>query len=191
MGATLLCAGEFGFSGLSVERICSRLGAERSHFYRSFRNEKDAFVAAFDWKGNQLADRAIGLLRQEGPVEHRLRRVLEALAGLIADRNALSRALFMEVHQAGHEASARRRQIIERLAEALDQAGREGPVDFPPPPLAGEFYVHVIDQAVVRALLDGSPGDFADAVPDLASLIFQAFSGGDSDATRQGTVSRQ
>lgn len=175
MEAMLLCAGEVGFRRVSVEQVYQRYGGYRAHFYRYFRTKDDCFLAAYEWKAEQLADKAIALLEGEGPVGRRVNRTLDAVADFASEQEALARAIFVEVYMVGREGSLKRQAVIERLSRALDATCRGTPQQPSPPPLTAEFLVSAIDQAVSNAILAGSPKDFREAVPELALLICRAY----------------
>ena len=177
MEAMLDCCGEHGFREASVELVTRRYGGSRGHFYRYFRNKADCFIAAYEWKANELADCGVAMLGEEGPTDRRLQRTLRAVAALIEEQEALAKALFLGVHLAGREAFLKRKEIIDRLSRALDAICREDASEAPPPPLTAEFLVSAVDQAVSSAVLAGRPADFAAAVPDLTLLICQMYEG--------------
>jgi AcrR family transcriptional regulator len=175
MEAMLLCAGEVGYRHVSVEQVYQRYGGYRAHFYRHFRNKDECFLAAYVWKANQLADEAISHLEGEGPVSRRVNRTLESVADFATEEEALARAIFVEVHMVGREGALKRQPVIQRLSHALDAACRGTAGQVSPPPLTAEFLVSAIDQAVANAILAGRPGDFREAVPELALLICRAY----------------
>jgi AcrR family transcriptional regulator len=175
MEAMLLCSGEVGFRQVSVEKVYKRYGGSRAHFYRHFRSKSDCFLAAYEWKANRLADRAIALLEGEGPVDRRVSRALESVAAFAAEQEALAKAVFVEVHMVGREGSLQRQVVIERLSRALDATCRGTTAQSSPPPLTAEFMINAIDQAVSSAILAARPGDFRDAVPELTLLIRRAY----------------
>jgi AcrR family transcriptional regulator len=175
MEAMLLCAGEVGYRHVSVEQVCRRYGGYRAHFYRYFRNKDDCFLAAYEWKANELADRAISLLEGEGPVGRRVDRALQSIADFATEERILARAIFVEVHMVGREGALKRQTVIERLSRALDVACRGTAQQPSPPPLTAEFLVSAVDQAVSNAILAGRPADFREAVPELALLICRAY----------------
>jgi len=175
MEAMLLCAGEVGYRRVSVEQVCQRYGGYRAHFYRYFRSKGDCFLAAYEWKANELADRAISLLEGKGPVNRRVDRALESVADFAARETVLARAIFVEIHMVGREGSLKRQAVIERLSRALDATCRGTAQQPTPPPLTGEFLVSAIDQAVSNAILAGRSQDFREAVPELSLLVCRAY----------------
>ncbi len=171
----LVCAGEVGYRRLAVERVYRHYGGYRSQFYKHFRNKEECFVAAYDLEANRIADRLVGLAEEEGPGEERLRRALEALAGLIATRPSVARALIVEVHVAGDEARLKRQEVLGRLSHALDRACRETASRHSPPPLTAEFMVCAVEQALSTAILKENPREFVKAVPELSALVSRAY----------------
>jgi AcrR family transcriptional regulator len=175
MEAMLLCAGEVGFRRVSVEQVYQRYGGYRAHFYRHFRNKSECFLAAYEWKANQLTGRTISLLEGEGPAARRVDRALASVGDFVTEQEVPARALFVEVHMVGRQGSLKRQAVIERLSRALDAACRGTAQQPSPPPLTGEFLVSAIDQAASNAILAGRPSDFREAVPELALLICRAY----------------
>ncbi len=179
MEAMLACCGELGYRRVAVEQVCRRYGGYRSQFYRHFHSKSDCFLAAYDREANRLADRLVACADGEGPGEERLRAALEALGEFVSERSTVARALFVEVHVAGPEARDKRQEVFERLTRALDGACRETASRHSPPPIAGEFMISAIDQAVSSALLAGRPADFTEAIPELGHLVCLAYGGGE------------
>jgi AcrR family transcriptional regulator len=175
MEAMLLCAGEVGYRRVAVEQVCQRYGGSRSHFYRYFRSKADCFLAAYEWKANELAEGAIALLEGEGPLDRRVDRTLESVADFVAEQGYLAKAVFVEIHMVGREGSLKRQGVIERLSRALDTVCRGTAQRASPPPLTAEFLVSAVDQAVSNAILAGRPAAFRKAVPELALLICRAY----------------
>ena len=175
MEAMLLCSGEVGFRRVSVEQVYKRYGGSRAHFYRHFPDKSDCFLAAYEWKANQHADRAISLLEGVGPVDRRLKGVLESLADFATVDGTLAKAIVVEIHSVGRGGFPKRQFVIERFSRALDAACRGTAPQSPAPRLTAEFLVSAIDQALSNSILAGRPKDFRDAVPDLALLVCRAY----------------
>lgn len=177
MDAMLLCCGEIGYRRVTVEQVCRRYGGDRSQFYRYFENKADCFVAAFEAETQKLCERLLSTGHPKTREEDWLRSTLDRLAGFVEEQPARARALFLEVHVAGGDALVRRRDVVEQMAGALDEALRAADARCSPPSLTAEFMVCVIDQAVTRALVGGRPEAFAEDVTDLTGLICQTYRG--------------
>jgi len=174
MDSMLLCCGEAGYRRVAVEHVYRRFGGYRSQFYRYFANKAECFEAAYAEEAERLYEE---LLSHRGEPDG-LDRALAGLGRYVSDEPARAKAIFIEVHVAGGGALAKRRETLERLARALDGACRHVGYSHAPPPMTAEFMISAIDQAVSSALLRGRPGEFADAVPELAMLISNAYRGG-------------
>lgn len=175
MDAVLEACGEIGYRRVTVETICRRYGGSRKHFYSHFASKADCFFAAYVREGESLAQRLLS--SGEARNSDRLREALERLAVFVTEQPLRARALFVEVHVAGGDVLDKRREVFERLSLALNKAGREIKSRHSAPPLAGEFMINVVDQAVSRALIAGEAEEFPRVVPELTTLICQAYSG--------------
>lgn len=173
MDSVLEASGEVGYRRVAVETIYRRYGGSRSHFYHHFASKADCFAAAYGRESEALTQRLLSSEREQS--EDQLREALEHLAAFVAEQPLRARALFVEVHVAGGDVLGKRREVFERLSLALDKAGRETKSRHSAPPLAGEFMINVVDQAVSRALIEGEAEQFSRAVPELTALICEAY----------------
>lgn len=176
MDSILDACGEFGYRQVTVETLCRRYGGSRGHFYRHFASKADCFLAAYSRESERLIE---GLTRfEDEPLNStRLREALDQLAAFVTEKPLRARALFTEVHVAGGDALGKRNEVLERLSLALDKAGREIVSRHSAPPVTGEFMINVVDQAVSTALIKDKAEEFAQAVPELVSLICEAYGG--------------
>lgn len=175
LDAMLVCCGELGYRRVSVERVCRRYGGYRSHFYRYFGNKAECYLAAYELESERLVEM---LLASSGAAcRDRLEAGLAGLAEFAARHPLKARGLFLEVHVAGGDALGRRWEVFERLSHALDSACRETGSRHSPPPTTAEFMISAVDQAMSSALVSGRPQEFAESVPDLATLIHTAYRG--------------
>jgi hypothetical protein len=83
----------------------------------------------------------------------------------------VAKALFTEVHVAGDPALAKRQEVVDRLAHAIDQTCRASRPRHTPLPLTSEFVVGIIDQAVASALIRDAPEELEAAVPELGGIL--------------------
>ncbi|MGN6816032.1 MAG: TetR/AcrR family transcriptional regulator [Solirubrobacterales bacterium] len=171
MDSMLLCCGETGYRRVAVEQVFRRLGGYRSQFYRYFENKEKCFEAAYA----EQVERLCGTLLSHRGEPEGLSRALTALGRYVSDQPTRAKAMFVEVHVAGGGALAKRREIMERLARALDSACRHNGSSHPPPPMTAEFMICAVEQAVSSALVRGRPDEFAATVPELVELISQTY----------------
>jgi AcrR family transcriptional regulator len=174
MDSMLDACGESGYRQVTVEDLCHPCGGSGLHFYRHFASKADCFAAAYRRESHRLTESLAPL--EAGPLDGRgLQKALERLASFVAEEPLRAKALFVEVHVAGGDALGIRREVFERLSHALDKAGRETGSRHSAPPIAGEFMINVIDQAVSSALVDDDAGEFSRVVPELTDFVCLAF----------------
>lgn len=174
MDALLDACGEFGYRRVTVETVCRRYGGSRGHFYRHFPSKADCFVAAYSRESERL-EKGLAPFADEPLSNARLREALDQLAAFASAHPLRARALLVEVHVAGGDALRRRNEVFERLSLALDKAGRETVSRHSAPPITGEFMINVVDQALSTALIEDSAEEFARTIPELTSLICEAY----------------
>jgi AcrR family transcriptional regulator len=174
MDAMLEVCGEFGYRQVTVETVRRRYGGSRQNFYRHFGSKTDCFTAAYSRESERLIQ-ALTSYEIKRLDRKELEEALERLATFVTAEPHRGRALFVEVHVAGGDVLGKRREVIERLSLALDKAGRETGSRHSAPPLAGEFMINVVDQAVSSALVKGETEELSRVVPELADLICQAY----------------
>lgn len=175
--AMLTCCGEVGYRNLTVEQVYQAYGGYRSHFYRHFEGKADCFRIAYETEIERLAARLLSFASPERGCL--LREALDDLAEFIVAEPLRAKGLFVEVHIAAGPSLVKRREILQRLSQALDSACRDADAPGPAPAITGEFMVGAIDHAVLSALVTGRPKDFRQGVPALCSLIAHAYRGDD------------
>jgi AcrR family transcriptional regulator len=173
MDSLLDVCGESGYRQVTVETIYRHYGGSRLHFYRHFASKADCFSAAYSRETERLL-RSLTCFEADR-FEDRVQEALASLAAFVTGNPLRARALFVEVHVAGGDVLGKRREVFERLSRALNKAGRETKSRHSVPPLAGEFMINVVDQAVSSALIKGEAEEFSRMVPELTDLICQAY----------------
>lgn len=176
--AMLEACGERGFRAATVQDAIDGYRGNRAQFYRHFANKADAYAAAHEAAIDALFERLLGAARAAAAWRPGLRAALRELACFLAERPALAKGLLVEVHVAGEPALAKRTEVHERIAAALDSARGDsagGAAD--PPPLTAKFMLGAVDSAATSALVQGDPAAFAAAAPELAHMIVAAYYG--------------
>jgi AcrR family transcriptional regulator len=177
MDAALTACGEKGYRNASVQDLVDRYGGYRTQFYRHFASKADCYVAAYETAVERLCARVLGATKSAENWAERLRGALDELASFAIERPLLARGLLVEVHVAGGAALAKRNEVSDRLASALDLARREAGVSIAPPPITAPFVVGTIEAAAISALAARDPKRFADSVPELAAIATRAYFG--------------
>lgn len=178
--AALEVAGEFGYDGLTVERILARGGASRDVFYRVFAGAEDCYVAGYEATANRLVEGLLDRCASAPDWATGVRVALDALAEAIVTAPMLANGLILPVRSAGDAARGAHRDALARLATALDGGREVTPAGLTPPPSAGEFVVASIESAAGRALGRRQPEEFGDRVPDLIYLVVATYLGIDA-----------
>ena len=131
--ATFALVAEGGYRDLTVGMVAARAGVSRRTFYEFFSDRDDCFLAAFDHALDVLAERVLPAYQGEREWTGRVRAGLAALLEFLDGEPALRRLVFVEALAAGPQVLARRTQVLEELAGAIE-GGRdagEAPVGVP------------------------------------------------------------
>jgi AcrR family transcriptional regulator len=175
--AMLEACGEWGYRNVSVQRVIDRYGGNRAQFYRHYGGKAACFEAAYEAESAQLVEEMLGAGRTASGWRAGLRAALGVLALFVAEHPAIARGLLVEVHVAGGGASARRAELAERLAAAIDSARHDSEASENPPPLTARFMLGAVDSAAASALARGEAAGFPAVVPELAQMIVTAYFG--------------
>jgi AcrR family transcriptional regulator len=175
--AMLHASGEWGYPEVTVQRVLDRYGGNRAQLYRQFPNLAACYLEAYEIEIERLCAKLLRAGASAPDWRTGLGAALTALATFANERPLVARALLVEVHLAGEAALRKRREILERLARALDSARRESRSRHSPPPLTGLFMVSAIESAAATALSGGEPGRFEAVVPELTEIVCAAYFG--------------
>jgi AcrR family transcriptional regulator len=184
MEAMLCACGELGYRNTSVQDVIDRYGGYRVQFYSLFASKAECYAAAYEAHATRLCEELLGgAAAAQGNWRDGLVGALEELARFAAERPALARGLLVQVHIAGKPALKKRKEVIERLARAIDSARRETGSRHSPPPETAMFMIGAIESAVVAALMNGTEANLArEAMPELVRIV----SGTYFDGARSG-----
>jgi AcrR family transcriptional regulator len=175
--AMLLVSGELGYEQVAVRHVIERARTSRATFYKYFDDREDCFAQAYADAGGWLCRRLIAAAGRRPSWREGLRAALAELLEFCANQPAVAKALLVEVHAAGERPLNRRRELMERLARALD-SGREqlGPGQAPPP-IAPDFIVGAIDTLLAAKLLDGDAAKAPEMLPGLVHFVVMQYLG--------------
>jgi AcrR family transcriptional regulator len=180
-------AGE-GLESATVGRICGQAGVSRRTFYELFGDREDCLVAAFDDATSRIGAKMQHAYRTSGPWRERARAALTVLLEQLDTNPVRARLCLVESARGGPAILARRRAVLDRLAEVLDE-GRAGVrARAQPPPLAAQGVVGGVLSVIHTRLLDHQTmaGRQAAASRQTAG---RASANGDGAANRQPAAS--
>jgi AcrR family transcriptional regulator len=175
--AMLLESGELGYEAVAVRHVIERARTSRATFYKYFADREDCFAQAYDDFADWLSRRLIGVAARQPSWREGVRAALAELLELCANQPALTRALLVEVHAAGERPLERRRELMERLARALDGARREKGSPGSPPAIAPDFIVGAIDTLLAAKLMDGEAERAPEMLPGLLHFVVMQYLG--------------
>ena len=157
LDATFALVAEQGYRKMTVRRVSGWAGVSNKTFYDIFSDREDCFLAAFDQAVEQIAEVVLPAWEGEREWAARVRAALGALLGFLDVEPARCRLVFVEALGAGPRVLARRAQVLEALAGAIDE-GREGvKAGRELPPLTAEGIVGAAFGVIYARLLQGEP----------------------------------
>jgi AcrR family transcriptional regulator len=183
LDAMLLAAADVGYEHVAVRHVVGRARAGRQSFYTYFENKDDCFAQAYAAAMERLYDRVIGAAKEQPGWREGLRTGLAELLNFCAEEPQVARALFIEVHAAGGEALAKRNEVMERFARAIDSGREAAPPhsrQSTPPPVTGTFMVGAIETMICTRLLDGQPEKIRDLLPGILHFVVLPYFGEDA-----------
>lgn len=122
--ATISLVGEYGYAGTSIEMICERARAGRSHFDRCFAGKEDCFLSLHDEVAADLCERIAEATSGAAAWHDRIWATGWAAMRFLEEDALRARFLIVEINGAGSGAQARRDRILHSLADLID-GGRE------------------------------------------------------------------
>jgi AcrR family transcriptional regulator len=170
LAATAQVLYEDGFASATVGRIVSRAGISRRTFYQLFADLESCVLECFeDALARLRADVAAAWSPEQAWVD-RTRAALWAILSFFDDEPQLARLLVVETLAAGPEALARRRELLDLLAAAVQDGGRAQPPGRPTS-LVAEALVGGIVAMIHTRLLDPAAEPLLTLSNQLMSMI--------------------
>jgi AcrR family transcriptional regulator len=186
-------AGENGGVGdATVGAVCKRSRVSRRTFYDLFEDRDDCFLAAFEHALEQIAQSVIpaygGVPRppratnaRKAPAtpnwRERIRAGLEAVLVAFDERPELARLCVVETLKGGPAILARRRELLDTLATAVDEGRQEARAGTSPPPLTAESVVGGVLAVIHARLLDPDHEPLVELAPALTGMIVLPYLG--------------
>lgn len=127
---------ERGYARATVQAIVARADVSREVFHRLFSNRQECFLGAFDRAVERCAEqidatfKALDATPQAEDWSERMRSVLTSLLRLAERQPGMARLLLVESRAAGPLVTARREELLRRVAAGIE-AGETGDGQFP------------------------------------------------------------
>ncbi len=125
LDAAVEVVAEEGLKRLSATRVSARAGMSTKTFYDLFADSEDCFLAVFSRAVDELAAACAPVWMAEGEWVQRVRGALIVLLASLERDPAVAKVVFVEALGAGPRVLARRAEVLDQVAELLDE-GREG-----------------------------------------------------------------
>ena len=124
VSAMVEVASERGYGGAAVAPVVARAGVSRRTFYEMFDGREECFLAAFEWGVGQARQVVVEASASQQTWRERVRHGLAALLALLDAEPELARVCVVEALAAGKLVLARRVEVVDELASALDAEAR-------------------------------------------------------------------
>jgi AcrR family transcriptional regulator len=175
--AMLVTSAELGYEQVAVRNVIERARTSRATFYKHFDDREDCFAQAHRDACEWLYRRLTGAARRQSTWREGLRGALAELLEFCANQPAIAQALLVEVHAAGPRALEQRRELMERLARALDSGRDDSTERQSPPKVAPDFIVGAIDTLLSAKLMDGEASKAPEMLPGLLHFVVMQYLG--------------
>jgi AcrR family transcriptional regulator len=169
LDATFAVVAEEGYRRMTVRKVSGRAGVSNKTFYDLFSDREDCFLAAFDYAIDQIATVVVPAWEGERDWAAGIRAGLGALLGFLDEEPALRKLVFVEALGAGPRVLARRAEVLDALAGAVDEGRKGAKAGGELPPLTAEGIVGATFGVIYARL---SPIEDRPA-PPIAALLNQ------------------
>src|SRR5580704_2791253 len=170
-------AGESGLTQATVSAVCKRSRVSRRTFYELFADRDACFLAAFEHAVSEISERIVPAWEQHERWHECLRAALQALLAIFDEQPQSARLCVIEALTGGPEVLRRRREILERLADAVDQGRGKARAADAPPPVTAESVVGGALAVIHARLLEPDPDPLHGLLPPLMSMIVLPYLG--------------
>jgi AcrR family transcriptional regulator len=163
---------EWGVKRVSARRVSARAGMSTKTFYDLFADSEDCFLAVFDRAVQELAAAAGPVWTGEDEWVERVRAALIVLLASLERDPALAKVVFVEALGAGPRVLARRAEILDRVAELIDEGRVGSPLAGVLPGLTAAGVTGAAFSIVHARLVEQSPGSLMGLVgPVMATVV--------------------
>lgn len=177
LAAALEAVEEVGYGRMTVAQVIGRAKVSRKTFYDVFADREDCFLAALEQSVSQVGRAAREAYEGEGVWREGIRAGLaELLAFLDADA-ALARLCLVEALGAGPRVLERRGEMLEELAELVDQGRFVTSAVREPPEVAAEGVVGAVFAVLHTRVLEGGGEPFTNLLGSLMNIVVLPYLG--------------
>jgi AcrR family transcriptional regulator len=175
LAATGEVVAELGWAHTTVAQIVARAKVSRKTFYTAFRDREDCLLAVFEEAVSTAGLRATQAYEAESSWAEAVRAALARVLEFMDEEPELARICLVETLAAGERVLARRAQLLEQLAGAVDRGRLLSPGD--PPPLSAEVTVGGALTVLHTRILCGGRPQMSPLLGPLTAVIVQPYLG--------------
>jgi AcrR family transcriptional regulator len=177
LSAALSVFGERGYVKTSVATLIKEAGISRATFYSLYPDKAGCFLASYDLALEWLEAAARAGVDQAESWPPQVLAATKQVLALLASDPKLARLCTVEVHFAGPEVSARHREVIGQIGQALRPGRRCSPdgkrlTDLLEPALASG-----VSALIAAVVAEGEAKSLERLAPDLTELLLTAYLG--------------
>ncbi len=177
LAAATAAVNEVGYARMTVAEVIGRARVSRKTFYDVFVDREDCFLAAFDQALNQARALAEEAYERESSWRDGIRSALARLLMAMDEEPGLARLCVVEALGAGERVLERRAEVLDELAEVIDQGRFVNNAVSEPPDVTAEGVAGAIFAVLHTRLLDGDKEPLTDLLGPLMSMIVLPYLG--------------
>jgi AcrR family transcriptional regulator len=177
LAAALEAVEEVGYGRMTVAQVIGRAKVSRKTFYDVFADREDCFLAALEQSVSQVGRAAREAYEGEGVWREGIRAGLAELLAFLDADPALARLCLVEALGAGPRVLERRAEMLEELAELVDQGRFVTSAVREPPEVAAEGVVGAVFAVLHTRVLEGGGEPFTNLLGSLMNIVVLPYLG--------------
>ena len=155
------CFRERGYGATSIDEVARGVGATKGRVYYHFKSKSDLFAAVFRSGMTMLSDAIDPVCRLDLPAAEKLRRMATTHVGTVIRTQAFQRVVWegVEMHRRGattpdqrmalDELANQRHDYGELFRPVMEQARRNGVLDYPNPSVALQLMLMTLNTPII------------------------------------------
>jgi AcrR family transcriptional regulator len=174
-------AGENGLEAANIGRVCEQAGVSRRTFYELFEDREACLLAAFEAQVERLTNSVRAGFERTGRWRERVGGALALLLEQLDAQPEVARVCLVETQRAGPRLLARRKDLLESLANTVDGGRAEARAGGQPPPLTAQGVVggalSVIQARLLESQVDTGTRPLVELTGPLMAMIVHPYLG--------------
>jgi AcrR family transcriptional regulator len=177
LAATVDAVEDVGYARMTVAHVIGRARVSRKTFYDVFADREDCFLAAFEQALSQARLLASEAYERESGWREGIRSALARMLMLMDEEPGLAELCVVEALAAGENVLERRAQVLDELAQVIDQGRLSTTATREPPQVTAEGIVDGVFAVLHTRLLEEGRQPLTDLLGSLMSIIVLPYLG--------------